>query len=129
VRRVSHQHDESGACSRGSHIVPSPPNRAPSLLREAILFFSEKLYIRTRHAAARGDCSEGKQVYFVRGMDTSNITLDTEEFETVEEALQRACAIEKTGALVELFQDDNPASIMDFAQVSAWCRAKSQHGD
>jgi hypothetical protein len=47
-------------------------------------------------------------VYFVRGMDTSNITLDTEQFETIEEALKRACVIEKTGALVELFQDDNP---------------------
>jgi hypothetical protein len=59
-------------------------------------------------------------------MDTSNITLDTEEFETIEEALQRTRAIEKTGALVELFQDDNPAPIMDFTQVSAWCRASSQ---
>jgi hypothetical protein len=59
-------------------------------------------------------------------MDTSNITLDTEEFETIEEALQRAWAIEKTGALVELFQDDNAAPIMDFTQVSAWCRANSQ---
>jgi hypothetical protein len=62
-------------------------------------------------------------------MDTSNITLDTEQFETIEEALKRACVIEKTGALVELFQDDNPAPIMDFTQVSAWCRAHSQPGD
>jgi hypothetical protein len=68
-------------------------------------------------------------VYFVRGMDTSNITLDTEQFETIEEALKRACAIEKTGALVELFQDDNPAPIMDFAQVSAWCRSNPPPGD
>jgi hypothetical protein len=68
-------------------------------------------------------------VYFVRGMDTSNITLQTEQFETVEEALKRACAIEKTGALVEIFQDDNPAPVMDFTQVSAWCRSHSQQGD
>jgi hypothetical protein len=47
-------------------------------------------------------------VYFVSGMDISNITLDTEQFETIEEALKRACEIEKTGALVELFEDDNP---------------------
>ena len=65
-------------------------------------------------------------MYFVRGMDTSNITLDTEEFETIEEALQRARAIEKTGALVELFRDDDPAPIKDFTQVSAWCRTNSQ---
>jgi hypothetical protein len=62
-------------------------------------------------------------------MDISNITLDTEQFETIEEALKRACAVEKTGALVELFQDDNPAPVMDFTQVSAWCRANSQQGD
>ena len=68
-------------------------------------------------------------MYFVKGMDTSNITLDTEQFETIEEALARACAIEKTGALVELFQDDNPAPVMDFIQVSAWCRANSPQGD
>jgi hypothetical protein len=68
-------------------------------------------------------------VYFVKAMDISNIILDTEEFETVEEALKRACAIEKTGALVEIFQDDNPAPVMDFTQVSEWCRANSQQGD
>jgi hypothetical protein len=68
-------------------------------------------------------------VYFVRGMDTSNITLDTEQFETIEEALRRACEIEKTGAFVELFRDDDPAPVMDFNQVSAWCRANSQPGD
>ena len=68
-------------------------------------------------------------MYFVSGMDIGNIALDTEQFETIEEALQRACAIEKTGALVELFQDDNPAPIMDFGQVSAWCRANSQGGE
>jgi hypothetical protein len=68
-------------------------------------------------------------VYFVRGMDTSNTTLDAEQFDTIEQALTRACAIEKTGALVELFQDDGPAPIMDFTQVSAWCRANSQPGD
>jgi hypothetical protein len=83
---------------------------------------------RFSQAAPRVDCSEGKQVYFVRGMDKRNMTLDTEGFKTIEEALQGACAIEKTGALVELFKDDNPAPIMDFAQVSAWCRANSQHG-
>jgi len=65
-------------------------------------------------------------VYFVRGMDTSNITLDTEQFETIEEALKRACVIEKTGALVELFQDDVPTPVMDFTQVSEWCRANSR---
>jgi hypothetical protein len=65
-------------------------------------------------------------VYFVSGMDISNITLDTEKFETVEEALKRACEIEKTGALVEIFQDDNPAPVMDFTRVSAWCRTNSQ---
>jgi hypothetical protein len=59
-------------------------------------------------------------------MDTSNTTLDTEQFETIEEALKRACEIEKTGALVELFEDDNPAPVMDFTQVSAWCRSNSQ---
>ena len=36
-------------------------------------------------------------MYFVRGMDTSNIALDTEQFETMEEALKQACTIEKTG--------------------------------
>ena len=69
---------------------------------------------------------ERKQVYFVSGMDIGNITLDREQFETIEEALKRACAIEKAGALVELFEDDNPAPVMDFTQVSAWCRANSQ---
>ena len=58
-------------------------------------------------------------MYFVKGMDIRSIALDTEQFEAIEEALQRACAIEKTGALVELFQDDNPAPVMDFTQVSA----------
>jgi hypothetical protein len=77
----------------------------------------------------RVGCSEGRQVYFVGGMDISNITFDTEQFDTIEEALKRACAIERTGAFVELFQDDNPAPVMDFAQVSAWCRANSQQGD
>jgi hypothetical protein len=59
-------------------------------------------------------------------MDIGNITLDTEQFETIEEALKRACAIQQTGALVELFEDDNAAPVMDFTQVSAWCRANSQ---
>ena len=68
-------------------------------------------------------------MYFVGGMDTSNITLDTEQFETIEEALKRACAIERTGALVEVFQDDDPAPVMDFTHVSAWCRTNSQEGD
>ena len=62
-------------------------------------------------------------MYFVKGMDIRNTTLDTEQFETIEEALKQACIIEKTGALVELFQDDNPTPLMDFTQVSAWCRA------
>jgi hypothetical protein len=65
-------------------------------------------------------------VYFVKGMDINNTTLDTEQFQTIEEALKRACEIEKTGALVELFQDDTPAPVIDFIQVSAWCRANSQ---
>jgi hypothetical protein len=30
------------------------------------------------------------------------------------------------GALVEIFQDDNPAPAMDFTQVSMWCRTNSQ---
>jgi hypothetical protein len=42
--------------------------------------------------------------YFVSGMDMSNITLDTEQFETIEEALKRACAIEQTGSLVNYFR-------------------------
>ena len=67
-------------------------------------------------------------MYFVSGMDISNITLDTEQFETIDEALNRACEIEKTGALVELFEDDNPTPVMDFTQVSARCRADSQQG-
>jgi hypothetical protein len=70
--------------------------------------------------------TERKQVYFVSGMDIGNITLDREQFETLEEALKRAGAIEKTGALVELFEDDNPTPVMEFTQVSAWCRANSQ---
>ena len=86
----------------------------------------EKNYIRTRHAAPRVGYSEARRVYFVSGMDIGNITLDGEQFETIEEALKRACAIEKTGALVELFEDDNPTPVMDFAQVTAWCRANSQ---
>jgi hypothetical protein len=96
----------------------------------SISVLGETIYIHPLLARApRVDCSEGKQVYFVRGMDTSNITIDAEQFETIEEALQRACAIEKTGALVELFQDDNPAPVMDFAEVSAWCRSNSERGD
>jgi hypothetical protein len=83
---------------------------------------------RYPHTVPRVACSEGKRVYFVSGMDISNITLDTEQFETIDEALNRACEIEKTGALVELFEDDNPTPVMDFTQVSAWCRADSQQG-
>jgi hypothetical protein len=62
-------------------------------------------------------------VYFISGMDIENVTLPTEQFETIEEALKRACEIEQTGALVELFEDDIPAPIMDFALVSEWCRS------
>ena len=98
-------------------------------MHSPILFFSEKNYIPTRHAPPRVGYSEGRRVYFVSGMDIGNITLDKEQFETIEEALKRACAIQKTGALVELFEDDNPAPVMDFVQVSAWCRANSQQGD
>ena len=68
-------------------------------------------------------------MYFIRGMGIGNVMLRAEQFETVEAALKRACEIEKTGALVDLFQDDIPTPIMDFAQVSAWCRANSQQGD
>jgi hypothetical protein len=32
--------------------------------------------------------------------------LDAEQFQTLEAALKRACEIEKTGALVDLFEDD-----------------------
>jgi hypothetical protein len=77
-------------------------------------------------AVSRVGCTERKQVYFVSGIDTSNITLQKEQFETIEEALTRACEIEKTGAIFELFHDDTPAPIMDFTQVSAWCRSNSQ---
>jgi hypothetical protein len=68
-------------------------------LRGGPFLFSAKKYIPTRvaHAAPRVGCSEGKHVYFVRGMDASNIALDTEQFETMEEALKQACTIEKTG--------------------------------
>ena len=45
-------------------------------------------------------------MYFIRGMDMGNVTLDAEQFETLEAALKRACEIEKTGALVDLFEDD-----------------------
>jgi hypothetical protein len=62
-------------------------------------------------------------VYFLRGIDRGNVALDEEQFEELEVALKRACAIEKTGALVELYQDDNLAPVMDFTQVSAWCRS------
>jgi hypothetical protein len=65
-------------------------------------------------------------VYFVRGIDSGNVALDEEQFEKLEVALKRACAIEKTGALVDLFQDDNPEPVMDFRQVSEWCRSNSR---
>ena len=92
------------------------------------IYFCAKKYIPTRIplAVSLAGCTERKQVYFVSGIDTSNITLQKEQFETIEEALKRACEIEKTGAIVELFQDDTPAPIMDFTQVSAWCRSNSQ---
>jgi hypothetical protein len=64
-------------------------------------------------------------MYFIRGMDIGNVMLGAEQFETIEAALNRACEIEKTGALVDLFEDDNPTPIMDFAQVSEWCRSNS----
>jgi hypothetical protein len=65
-------------------------------------------------------------MYFVRGMDIGNTMLDAEQFDTLEEALKRACEIEKTGAIVDLFQDDIPTPKMDFAQVSDWCRSNSK---
>ena len=65
-------------------------------------------------------------MYFVRGMDIGNTMLDAEQFETVQAALNRACEIEKTGALVDLFEDDNPTPIMDFTQISEWCRSNSK---
>jgi hypothetical protein len=64
-----------------------------------------------------------KHFFFARGQTCA------ESIRLCEEALKRACTIEKTGALVELFQDDNPAPVMDFTQVSAWCRTNSQWGD
>jgi hypothetical protein len=65
-------------------------------------------------------------MYFIRGMDMGNVTLDAEQFETLEAALKRACEIEKTGALVDLFEDDNPTPIMDFTQISEWRRSNSK---
>src|SRR5437016_2839163 len=56
--------------------------RSISVLGETIY-----IYISTpfSQAAPRVDCSEGKQVYFVRGKDIRNITLQTEQFDTIEE--------------------------------------------
>jgi hypothetical protein len=64
-------------------------------------------------------------MYFIRGMDVGNVMLDAEQFETLEAALKRACEMVKTGALVDLFQDDSPTPIMDFTQISEWCRSNS----
>jgi hypothetical protein len=64
-------------------------------------------------------------MYLLRGMDTGNVMLCAEQFETLEEALKRACEIEKAGALVDLFLDDTTTPVMDFAQISAWCKSKS----
>jgi hypothetical protein len=64
-------------------------------------------------------------VYVIRGMDIGNVMLDAEQFESLEAALKRACEIVETGALVDLFQDDIPTPVMDFAQVSEWCRSHS----
>jgi hypothetical protein len=64
-------------------------------------------------------------MYFIRGMDIGNVMLPAEEFETVEAALKRACDLEKTGALVDLFENDIPTPIMDFTQVSERCRSNS----
>jgi hypothetical protein len=64
-------------------------------------------------------------VYFLSGIDKTNVALDEEQFEKLEAALNRACEIQRTGGLVELFDDDGATPIMDFAQVSEWCRSKS----
>jgi hypothetical protein len=59
-------------------------------------------------------------------MDGGNIALDEEQFEKLETALKRACEIHRTGGLVELFEDDIATPIMDFEQVSEWCRSTSR---
>jgi hypothetical protein len=64
-------------------------------------------------------------VYFLRGMDRANVALDEEQFEKLELALKRAREIHGTGGLVELFEDDIATPIMDFEQVSEWCRSTS----
>ena len=64
-------------------------------------------------------------MYVIRGMDNGNVMLDAEQFESLDAALNRACEIQKTGALVDLFEDDITTPIMDFAQVSEWCRSNS----
>jgi hypothetical protein len=64
-------------------------------------------------------------VYFLRGIDNTNVALDEEQFEKLEAALNRAYEIHRIGGLVELFDDDGTAPIIDFAQVSEWCRSKS----
>jgi hypothetical protein len=83
----------------------------------------ETIYTHPHPAGGISRVLPGAKTVVFRQRDGHNITLDTEHFETLEGALRRACAVEKTGALVELFQDDNPTPLMDFTQVSAWCRA------
>ena len=65
-------------------------------------------------------------MYFIRGIDSGNVALDEEQFGKLEVALKRACEIQRTGGLVELFEDDIAAPIMDFTQVSEWCRSQSR---
>jgi hypothetical protein len=62
-------------------------------------------------------------VYYLRGVDSSNYALDEEQFEKLEAALMRARELQRIDALVELFDEDGAAPIMDFAQVAAWCRS------
>ena len=107
------------------HRSPTSPGRSTSMRHGC--------YTGSAHRAPRDRIFWGverrEKMYWISGMDLGNGMLDAEQFETLEAALKRACEIEKTGAIVELFQDDTPAPIMDFTQVSAWCRANSQQGD
>jgi hypothetical protein len=95
-------------------VCPAHPKRAPGPQNTA---YSRQTMSQNHRPAAPATNPTKKSSLFE--VPISNIALDTEQFETIEEALKQACIIEKTGALVELFQDDNPAPVMDFTQVSA----------
>jgi hypothetical protein len=50
-------------------------------------------------------------------MDSRNVALDEEQFEKFEAALKRAREVQRTSALVELFDEESVTPIMDFAQL------------